>query len=358
MVNKRIISSSQLFSMLLVCMIVITSTFGPEHVGYKDFWDCVISCGAAYLLNFIMILPIYFIYKSHPTSDIITVAEKSLGKFSIIIKLIYASYFILVCAHTLATFKSFIENVMNPPVSFMLLSMLLITLTCYAAAKGIEAIARAAVIMLFFIITSLIFLGISLRNNIDYTNFKPFFYEGIDSVINGILFFISRSSCIPILGLLLPYTKIKKIKTGIFVWNTIFYAIMTGAIIIVIGTLGDFAQTRIFPIYSTASIAKILSLENLDILYLGLWTSGIFIKLALFINLAAKCLKETFGGKNSKTCITLLGILLIFTTSLTSIVNITHGIFNINIILISTILTACLIPIIILISNKILKFKK
>jgi spore germination protein (amino acid permease) len=338
--------------MLLISRVVVCVTFGSRLIGGEDIWDCIISCGITFLLTFLLVIPICFLCKSGTQNDVSDISNSLLGFFGKFVTLIYAVYYALVCAHTLAVFKSFIENVMNPPVSFLLLSTSMIFFACYGAAKGIEGLSRASAIILFFVTTALLVLGVSLFRVIDTTEFKPFFYKNNKALIQGILFFISRSSCIPALAMLLPKAKGNLVK-GIVMWNTAFYILMAGTIFFIIGTLGNFASTRFFPAYNTASVAKIGKLENLDVLFLGLWTSSIFIKISLFINLSSECIRKTFGGKHNKIIIICLGALLVFTNKFVKISNLTTGIFNTNVLLIFTVLTAFIIPIILLIIKKI-----
>ncbi|MDR2073846.1 MAG: spore germination protein [Oscillospiraceae bacterium] len=350
MTQNRIISVPQMFCMLLISRVAVSMTFGPAVMRGVNFWDCIISCLGAYLVTFLLIIPVMWLCKTNG-QEIITSSCGALGK---IFSLIYAVYFAFVCAHTLALFKVFIENVMNPPISFMLLSLILVALTCYGAAKGIEGIARASSVIMFFIVFSLIILGFSLYKTTDPTNFGPFFYDGPHSALEGIIFFISRSSCIPAMAWLIPRTN-GNVKRGIFVWNTSFYALMAASIMIVVGALGDFAQTQLFPAYSAASIAKMGSLENLDALYLGLWTASIFMKLAMFLNLSAECIRDVFGQKNIKISILIMGIILVATNATVKLSKLSSGIFSTNLLLLFTAITSIILPFLMILSKKIRK---
>ena len=92
-----------------------------------------------------------------------------------------------------------------------------------------------------------------------------------------------------------------------------------------------------------------------DALFLGLWTSGIFIKLSMFINLSSECLRKVFGKNNNKIVIFLLGIFLIFTNMFAKITNLSSGIFDIKFLFTFTILVSFIIPLVLLICKKIVK---
>ena len=351
--NNKSISISQLVVLLIINRLVISITFGSSAIGENDIWDCILSSVAVFFLTFILILPNYFLFSNNQTLDIADLSEILFGRIGNIITLIYAIYFILICAYTLASFKIFIENVMNPPISFFVLSSTMIIFACYASSKGIEAISRSGSIILFFTTFLLILMGISLFKVMDFTNFKPFFLEGYDSFNNGILFMVSRMSCIPAMTMLIPMSK-GNLKQGIIFWNVAVLFLISSIIFFVTGVLGELSQIKLFPIYTSTSVAKISKFENLDALFLGLWTCAIFIKLSMFLNLSSECLRKVFGKNNNKMFIFLLGATLLFTNTFAKITNLSSGIFDTRSLFILTVSMSFVIPFILLISKKVL----
>ncbi len=353
---SKLISVPQLIVLMIMNRLVISITFGSSLINGNDIWDCVISSFVVFFLTFLFVVPVYFLFSKSKGLDISDISEILFGRFGHIITLIYALYFMLVCSYTLSSFKIFIENVINPPISFLVLSTSIIIFSCYASSKGIEAISRSASVILFFMFFLLILMGISLFKIVDFTNFKPFFTEGYDSLNNGILFMISRMSCIPAMSMLIPLSN-GNIKRGLIFWNVIVLFLMSSIIFLVTGVLGDLSRIKLFPIYTSTSVSKISKFENLDALFLGLWTSGIFIKLSMFLNLSSECLRKVFGKNNNKIVIFFLGISLIFTNMFVKITNLSSGIFDTRFLFFLTLLTSFVIPLILLISKKVLKEK-
>ena len=350
-VNK-IISVPQLIVLMIINRIVISMTFGSYSIGGHDIWDCIIASLVIFLLTFVLVFPVCSLCRNSNGLDVSDLNEQILGKIGKIFSIFYAFYFLLVCAHTLVTFKIFIENVINPPISFLVLSTSIIVFACYASSKGIESISRASSIILFFISFLLIFISYSLFKVTDFTNFKSFFYDGYDSFNNGMIFLLSRMSCIPAMGFLIPMVN-GNIKKGIFVWNIIVFILMAVSIFLVVGVLGDLAVVKLFPIYTATSVAKISKFENLDSLYLGLWAAAIFLKISLFLNLSSECLRKTFGRKNNKIIVSLLGVILIFVNMFSKISNSLAGIFDTKVFFVFTMSTAFFIPLILLIVRKV-----
>lgn len=349
--NQKIISIPQLIVLLIINRIVISMTFGSISISGNNIWDCIVSSLIVFFLTFILIIPITLLCNNNEKMDIVDYNEKILGPFGKIVSILYSFYFILVCANTIVNFKIFIESVINPPISFLVLSTSIIIFACYASSKGIESIARSSSIILFFISFLLIFIEFSLFKVTDFTNFKPFFYDGYNSLSDGIIFLLSRMSCIPAMGMLIPMSS-GNIKKGIIFWNFVVFFLTSSFIFLVTGVLGDLSVAKLFPIYTATSVAKISRFENLDSLYLGLWTAGIFLKISLFLNLSSECLRKSFGRKNNKIIIFLLGIILLFTNLFAKISNFSKGIFNTKFLLVLTMLTSFFIPLILMILKK------
>ena len=124
--NQKIISVPQLITLFMINRLVISLTFGSSSINNHNIWDCVISSLLVFFITFILIIPMMMLFKNNNNSDnknldIVDINEQILGKFGKIISVIYAFYFLLSCTYTLSNFKIFIESVINPPISFLVL---------------------------------------------------------------------------------------------------------------------------------------------------------------------------------------------------------------------------------------------
>lgn len=352
MVKRFVISASQMFSMLFISRLVVEITYSGIMAPGENIWDHMVSALVSFIINFLLIIPVYFLFKLDESMDILDNSYSVLGKFGNLISAVYAIYFLFICVHTLSLFKVFLSHVVNPPISTEILLSTMVVTACYAAYKGVEGLARTSGIILAFIILSIVFIGFSLVGNMEKLNFSPLLYEGYDSVLGGIMFMVSRSSFLPAMALLFPMAK-GNIKRGIVVWNICIYSVIALAIFIMVGSMGDFIKTQLFPAYTAASIAKIGSLENLDAFYIGIWTMGIFVKLALFLMLAGECTKKIFGENIGRGFTIIYGIIMVFFGVLINKNSISAGIFSSNFLLLSVIFTGVVIPIIFIILKKI-----
>ena len=123
---------------------------------------------------------------------------------------------------------------------------------------------------------------------------------------------------------------------------------------IIIAVMGDYLKTQIFPVYAVTAIASLGVAERLDGLFLGVWTAGIFVKVSLFIYLLSACVKRVFGEVISRWSVLICGV-VVFVSS--TVISMTDGMFDLlnnnSIMLVFTMLTAVVIPIILIVANKI-----
>lgn len=345
MAKRLVISVPQMFSLLFISRLVVEITYSGVMADGNSLWDHILSAGISFIVVFLLIIPVYFLFSMDKSMDIIDNSYLLLGKFGYLVSAIYAVYFLFICVQTLSLFKIFLVNVINPSIPIFLLLITMSLAACYGAYKGVEGLVRTAGVILVFIVSSLVFIGISLFTDIDIVNLKPFLYNGTESMLGGIMFMISRSSCIPAMAILFPMAK-GDAKKGIIVWNTSIYALIAIVIVLMVGAMGDFIQTQLFPVYTAASIARIGSLEHLDALYLGIWTMGIFIKMSLFLMLSGECMKKIVGEKVGKISVIIFGLLIAISGYSINKNNIVSGIFSTNFLLWSMIITGVILPII------------
>lgn len=309
MEKRPCISSGQIFSMLFISKIVISMTYGSLLIGDSDIWDHLVSAVVSFMLTFLIIWPIYKLFSMDEKMNIMDNIYDLMGKCGMILIFIYVVYYLVICFHTVAVFNNFISNAVNPPISITFLTFVLIICACYGSYKGLEALARTSTFILISTIFSIVILGISLFSCVEPINFTPLMYSGNESVKEGVVYMISQSPCVLALAVLLPMGKGNK-KTGIFVWNFLVYLLFAMIIILIIGSMGNFVYTQLFPVYTAAGIGKFGSFKHLDSLYLGVWISGIFLKLSLFFILASEGIKKVFGEKAKKISVVIFGIMM------------------------------------------------
>ena len=347
MEKRTIISTSQLFCMLFLVRVAISITYSGMVINSSNIADHILSAGISFVVTFLLVIPIYKLFKIDSRCDISDNLINTMGKFGYVLIVVYVMYYLLVSSYTVANLNNFITNTMNPPIPITTLAITLIVIACYGAYKGIEGLARASSIIFFIIVLSSMFIIFSLIPNLNMQNFKPFLYEGSESMWKGTIYMLSHESAIPLMAMLLPFTK-GRTKYGIIFWNIGVYTLVSIGIFMMAGTMGDYLKTQLFPVYTVLSIAKVSELQHLDSIYLGLWITSIFIKIALFLNVSSECVKKMFGKTIAKYSIPVFGVIVVCGSVFVGGTGVWSGLFNTNFLFWTMILTSVVIPLILI----------
>ena len=353
MERKDIITTPQMFSLLFLCNIIVGITYNLPMSKSSNMWDHIISALITLLINLIIIIPSYKLYKINPTMNIADICYVNFKKFGIFFLIIYGLYYLFAACYTLSLFNIFVKDVVNPEISMFTLTLCVILASSYAASKGIEGLARACTIILFIICIAIIFIVFTLVPQINVMNYSPLLYNGFENASNGIIYLVSLSFYIPLSSIIAPFAKgnIKKTLITTCIFINVFLILV---IIIVTGSMGDYLKTQSFPIYSATSVAEIGVFRRLDAIYLGIFTSGLFITISLFLFAFFLVMKRIFGENKGKIIIFLGDIIvLVISMILPTFQNISYVFYDMNFILIFTILTSFVIPLILLVKHKV-----
>lgn len=350
--KKVTISAAQLFVLLFISRTIVNITYSLYIADTSQMWDNLVSTVISFFLTLLMVVPVYLLYRRDKPHSILDQGYMALKKCGAVIAIIYALYFIWVLCYTLSLFDLFVTDLMNPKISAAVLSFGVIAASVYGAYKGIEALGRTSGLILIAILAAFVFLVCALTPQIDPLNYKPLFYDGISGTAGGVWLMLARNSCIPALAILLPFAK-GNVKKGIGWWCTAVYGSTALVIFLVVGVLGDYLPTQPFPVYSATSVAQIGIFQRMDAVFLGVWTAGIFIKCALFLYLVSLCAKKIWGEKAARISILVTGAaVLLMTYGITASNAVMGVLFNNNILLAFTLLTAVVVPFIVLVAGR------
>ena len=309
MEQQKVITVPQLFGILFISRMIVNITYNPFIASTGEVIDHVLSALATFLLTFLMILPLWFLYRQDSACNVIDHSVFLLGKAAIVVAALYVLYFLLAGCYVLSFFDTFVANVMSPKTSLWMLSGAVMITAGYGAIRGAEALARTSGILLIGICAALLFVICALLPKVDPVNYTPPLYDGTQGFWDGIVLMVSRNTAIPMLALLLPLAKGKK-KKGFVVWNAATYFTICLMLLLMQGALGDYLKTQIFPIYAATSIAEIGMFKRLDALYLGIWTTGLFVQMAAFLLCISLCVTRVLGKKAGKIAIFVCGAVI------------------------------------------------
>ncbi len=343
------ISAQQLFAMLIVLRIVIMMTADTVLLGGENLIDNVLSCAIALGMNGVLILPLYALNRRGRGTNLLEKSYGLFGRMGALVAGFYILYFLFVDCYYLSFFHVFTVNVLDPKIPSWLIVAAVIAVAVYAAFQGLEAIARTSLLVLVVILASLGFLFFATLSRVDMENVPPLLYRGTGQMWVGVLQFLGRSTGFSILAMLLPQTTGNR-KLGFVVWNLVIYGVLSLALFILSASMGSYTNTQLFPFYLLAEVGGIGPFQRLDTVFIGVWISGLFLKIALDLYLISRCMIQMAGARTGKASIVgaavAVGVAAVFVSNTRALYQL---VFSLKVILPFTFGAAFLVPLILLI---------
>lgn len=304
------ISSSQFFLTLFVSRTVVTIGLNARYLGGGSLLEAGVSYALAAGVSLLLALPVRAAYRRYPALTIGDAAQRALGPAGKAVPALYLVYFIQSGAASLGVFEVFLLDTVNPEFSADLAMALMLAVAVYGALRGIETVARCGVCVFALLAagSGLVFGIVSGRFRPE--NLEPLSLDGIARTFRGTLLFVMRTSVFADLAVLLPFVRGRK-TPGFLLWaggTTLF----VGALLLLLaGCLGPYAAVRNFPVYSLASMTEARSLQRLDAVFIGMWMTGLIVKLAGELFACRVCVASLAGRPLPKTGVLLPGAALL-----------------------------------------------
>ncbi|MEZ4357815.1 MAG: endospore germination permease [Eubacteriales bacterium] len=315
MAEKGKINAKKLIFLTFVSRVVVTITYWPALNSPPSNQDLWISNIFSIVIQLILSIPVYFLYKKFPNQSIIEYSQTIFGKVvGKAIGFLIVLFFIHMVVLTLGQFNLFITTAVMPdtPTLFFTISMLIFC--AYAVSKGIQVLGRISEIVAVLVMISITSLALLLLKDMDIKELTPVMEKGILPVLSGGFTIATRSIEVLAMAMILPKLDNPKKAKGVFIKGNLvtllFWTVMTVTIIAVLGI--DEAQSRTFPYFSIVRIATMGNfMERIDAIHMGIWVLGVFIKIFFFYYLAVLGLGQLFNMKDYKPLIIPLGALIV-----------------------------------------------
>ncbi len=252
----------------------------------ENLWDSIISVFAAFLFNILLSFPI-FMLKSKGKNTAAILSESKKFKFILVF---YALYFILSDILVLLQIQTMFLNTIYPDNSALILIVLVLSVSFYGAFKGTESVGRSSLVVFITVIIclSLVFLGIV--DFFDLSNREQFFYtENNDSVTNFISIF-SRASILPQLCILSFSVNGNMNFSSYSLFQLLGGFLCAFSFFMIVLTMGRFAETQLYPLYSLFSFSSIPPFERIDVLFSIIWLMTLCVKISTDL----LCIKSLF----------------------------------------------------------------
>lgn len=285
---KGTIGAGQLFLTLFVARIVILLSLNTALTGGEKLQELLPSCLGAYLLSFLLILPVWLMRRGNPKDDPLRAARRLFGRAGLVLAPVYAVYFLCFGGFCLSLLLLFMANVMEPLAPLPVLAAVLSLTASYAAFQGIETIGRTAAIVTGLAAGGLALIVALLSAKIDPLNFLPFFEHGGRQAAQGGLLLLARSDGLTALAFLGARAR-GRLTRGFVVWNTAVYTLTAAILAASAGAMGGYLDSQLFPVYAAAASADAGVVQGMDAVLIGVWIFSLLVKLSTDLYLFRLC---------------------------------------------------------------------
>lgn len=361
MSKKKIqISPLQLTFLFITLVISTADIFTPSFVAQDAKHDSWISA----ILASVAMVPVLFIclglYNQHKGKCLVEICMETAGNFfGRLIGFLYALYFFVVAigaamSLTIVLNISFLPQ--TPPWVIVIVSVLV---AIYGVYSDLEVVARVNDLLLPLGMGSLVFLLLLNVNEYDFNFFRPVLAEGILQPVRGAVVILGYlCETVVILQMLHFVSRQEKINIAVFMGLLITGgAILAGTLIYAV--FGPLTEIFIIPSLELARFSSVGKyIQNLDVLILAIWITGIYIKLMIFTYAGTYAMAIIFRLKNYRTIIFPVGFFLCGIVFSNIDARVTELYFMHYIIPIYALVMAMVVPGILLIISKIRKKAK
>ena len=291
-------------------------------------------------------IPILFVYKKLKNSETIK-KDFTDSAFYKMIAVVYTLVFLFGIIRTAARFDLFASSELFPGTEMTIFIIVLIVVCALLSLLGLGALSRAGSIFTVVVVTATSFVILSLVDEVDFLNFTPLFEDGVPNFLWDSLLFALQASEIGAITLVLSQLK------GNVGKNYILWAVFSGLsfsviLFFVVGTLGAFADTQLFPTYTAVTLAKFGLIERMDALETAIWILCVVVKISFYILITVKCLKKVLVKVSEKilriaVCVALAVIPAFVSDNIESFGFVSNNILTLVLYAVSVIILPCIL---------------
>ncbi len=244
------------------------------------------------ILSLVAGLPAYFIYQNNLKN-----VEKGLAvketKFLRIVTSVFGAVYFVGALKTILRFDLFVSSELFPGTDMSVFLIAIVIVCGVLSTVGLSALCRGSVIFCFIVVGATAFVMLSLVDEFDFLNFTPLFSTSVVDFVKDSFLFTIQATEIGAIILFLPQIK-GDFKKHYIAFITLSGVAFVGILAFVIGALGSFADTQLFPTYTAVTLANFGLLERIDALETAIWILCVVVKISFYILITVQSLKKIF----------------------------------------------------------------
>lgn len=310
--EKVQISPTQLTFLIITMVISTADIFIPSFVAQDAKQDSWISPILATLAMMPVVYMYIRLYKQHQGMSLIEICTDTLGKIAgSIMGILFAFYFIFIAIGAVMSLTVVLNITFLPLTPPWVIVVISIIVSIYGAYSDLEVVARINEILLPAGIGALVFLLVLNINEYDLNFFRPVLAEGFLQPVRGGIIILGYFCEVLIILQIFPCVN-EQVKINRAAFSGI---LITGAGILggtlIYAVFGPLTEVFIIPSLELARFTSIGKyIQNLDVLILAIWITGIYVKIMIFIYTESYAIKQIFRLKTYKAVVFPLGFML------------------------------------------------
>lgn len=289
--GKRIISAPQAAVLLTLCQLFNALLFSPLAHENQDSSLLLYGSLAAVGLTIVLLLPAFCYFWARPNTNILDDCLRTGTVFGRICLFLFWLLLMATLLHTAAKFNFFMTVAIFPNASSWLVLAAFLIACAYGASMGLEGLARAAGIMIIFLVAAMLWVDFSLLKEMQPLNIRPLLPEQAGSILEIAWEQVTNNMALALLLLLMP--RVKGSFGKVICWFIPMAGLLTVSVFAVtVLVLGDFLQNQSFPFYSIASIARTEIFQRLDVIQMSIWVLVVYVRMSVFLLFATELLQR------------------------------------------------------------------
>ena len=311
--GKEFIGNRQ-FMFSIICFIQSSSLLTSFVISTtkQDTWFAVLMSIPICVSLILMYMTMAKWFPGKNLIDInIAVFGKVIGK---VVSAFYLFFFLSIAALNSMDMGNFVTSMMMPETPAVACILMFIFICAMAVRKGINVIARFALLFLVIVAIEFISTGILLIGDMETTNFQPSFtLDFIDYVHGTHIISMIPFGEIVVFMMIVPKAVPQKKVLKSYIWG--FLIGLSGFLFII---LRDWAVAGNAEFYMTLPSFQIVRIINfaeiftrMEVLYAILITALLFFKVSIFYYATVLCIAQLFELDSYEPLTIVVGILIV-----------------------------------------------
>lgn len=305
--TKSTVSAPQFFALLYLSMLGSVFMYISSSEIIIATAESLLRPVVFALVSIIVAIPIYFLCKNGEYQKYLTGEKKS--KVYKLVAIFYGVIYFIDALMTAGRFDLFASSELFPGTEMTYFLIGLVAVCVALSFCGLGALGRASTVFTVVVVAATLFASFTLSKEVDFLNFTPIFENGVGKFFSDSLMFCIQASEIGAIVIFFPQIK-GNVKKNYILWSVLSAVSFSFILFFVIGTLGVFADTQLFPTYSAVSLAEFGLFERLDALETAIWILCVVTKLTFYIMAIAKCICFAFPKFSEKITGVSVGVII------------------------------------------------